>query len=122
MVGSWKPNDASKPSKDYTLQRKAFSYRIDVGDYPEASKKELIADDLENLSIAELTMMRNEIYARHGYCFSNRLMRDYFEELDWYVPDNTDIRNKLTPIETKNIVLIKRYEKYSEEHGDEFGR
>jgi hypothetical protein len=122
VSGSWTPNDNTKKAKTYTLQRKEFSYRLDVGDYPESSQRLLTEDDMENMMKPELTTMRNEIYARHGYCFSNRAMRDYFEELDWYIPDNTDIRNKLTDIERKNITLIKRYEKYSEEFGDDFGR
>ncbi len=122
VSGSWTPNDTNKKAKDYTLQRKVFSYRTDVGDYPQASQRLLTEEDLENSPRFELTTMRNEIYARHGYCFGNKAMRDYFEELEWYIPDNTDVRNKLTDIEKKNIVLIKRYEKYSEEYGDDFGR
>ena len=49
-------------------------------------------------------------------------MRTAFEDLDWYIPDNTDVRAKLTALEKKNIELIKRYEKYAEDHGDDFGR
>ncbi|MBL7727175.1 MAG: hypothetical protein JNM68_14625, partial [Dinghuibacter sp.] len=45
-----------------------------------------------------------------------------FENLDWYVPDNVDVKDLLTEIEKKNIRLIKRYEQYAEEYGDEFGR
>lgn len=122
VSGSWVPNDKNKKAKNYSLQRKQFSYRLDVGDYPQSSQRLLTEDDMENMMKPELMTMRNEIYARHGYCFSNRAMRDYFEELDWYIPDNTDIRDKLTDIERKNITLIKRYEKYSEKFGDDFGR
>jgi len=67
-------------------------------------------------------MMRQEIFARHGYCFSKKEFRQRFENEDWYVPDTTDIRGRLTDIEKKNIALIKRYEKYAEEYGDEYGR
>ena len=41
---------------------------------------------------------------------------------DCYVPNNVDILVLLTAIEKKNIDLIKRYEKYAEEYGDEYGR
>jgi YARHG domain len=123
VTGSWKPfNPGQTAEKNYTLQRRAFKYRIDTGVYPEASQRALKEADVENLRKEELQMMRNEIFARHGYCFKKKDMRQYFERLDWYVPDNVDVKELLTEIEKKNIRLIKRYEKYAEEYGDEFGR
>lgn len=123
VTGSWKPlKTGNTPEKNYTLQRKEFKYRIDVGQYPQASQRELKEADVENLLKEELQVMRNEIFARHGYCFKKKDMRQRFENLDWYVPDNVDVKDLITPIEKKNILLIKRYEKYAEEFGDDFGR
>jgi hypothetical protein len=122
VTGSWKPYDAKKEARNFSLQRKKFVYRIDVGEYPEASQRELKPEDLENMMKEELGSMRNEIFARHGYCFRKRDTRDIFEEKDWYIPDNVDVRDKLTSTEKKNLALIKRYEKYAEEYGDEYGR
>ena len=39
-----------------------------------------------------------------------------------YNMHTTDIKGFLTDIEKKNITLIKRYEKYADEYGDEYGR
>lgn len=123
VTGSWKPiNAAATPDKVYTLARREFKYRIDVGQYPEASQRLLKEADVENLTKSELQMMRNEIFARHGYCFKKKDMRQVFENLDWYVPDNVDIKDLVTEVERKNILLIKRYEQYAEEYGDDFGR
>ncbi len=66
--------------------------------------------------------MRNEIYARHGYSFKLADMREHFDKLDWYMPMAIDITTKLTKIEKNNAELIKRYEKYSAEYYDGFGR
>ena len=60
--------------------------------------------------------MRNEIFARHGYCFKKKELRQQFETEDWYVPNTVDIKGFLTEIEKKNIALIKRYEKYAEDY------
>jgi YARHG domain len=70
----------------------------------------------------DLEFMRNEIFARHGYCFQKKALRQQFENQEWYVPNTIDIKNRLTDIEKKNIALIKKYEKYAEEYGDDFGR
>jgi YARHG domain len=122
IAGEWKPNDAKKPAKTYSLQRKKFEYNAAVGEYPEASQRLLKAKDVENLMKEDLEFMRNEIFARHGYCFNKKHLRQEFEMQDWYVPNTVDIKGFLTDIEKKNIEMIKRYEKYAEEYGDEYGR
>jgi hypothetical protein len=123
VTGSWKPITAgATPEKVYTLQRRAFQYKIDVGQFPQASARLLKEGDVENLIKDDLQMMRNEIFARHGYCFKKKDMRQHFEKLDWYVPDNVDVKDLITEVEKKNIMLIKRYEKYAEEYGNDFGR
>ena len=120
--GSWKPNNPKKPVKQYVLGRKAFEYKADVGNYPEASTRLLKTKDVENMFKEDLQYMRNEIFARHGYCFKKKDLRQQFEYQDWYVPATTDIKGLLTDIEKKNIELIKRFEKYADEYGDEYGR
>ncbi len=122
VKGTWKANDPKRPEKSYTLERKKFEYRKDVGNYPQASQRLLKTADVENLPKGELEFMRNEIFARHGYCFAKKDLRQQFENEEWYVPNTVDIRGYLTDIEKKNIALIKRYEKYAEDYGDEYGR
>jgi hypothetical protein len=122
VEGSWAPFDEkTTPKKEYILQRKSFEYKADAGFY-KASQKLLKASDVENLTKNDLQTMRNEIFARHGYCFKKKDAREYFENEEWYIPNTVDVRDKLTEIEKKNIALIKRYEKYAVENGDDFGR
>lgn len=122
LQGTWKANDPKRPEKSFTLERRQFEYRPNVGNWPQASTRVLKVSDVENLAADELQMMRNEIFARHGYCFSKKELRQMFENEAWYVPNTTDIKGYLTDVEKKNIALIKRYEKYAEEYGDEYGR
>ena len=78
--------------------------------------------DVENHTAEELEIMRNEIYARHGYTFKNKEMRHFFEAQDWYVPIGVDIRSQLTNDEVENIALIYRYEEYYKVNYDDYGR
>jgi len=88
-----------------------------------ASTQELTNTDIENLNKGELEVLRNLIYARHGYSFKNRKMRYFFDGyVDWYIPVSTDVRKSLTKLEKKNIDLIKRYEQHAERYYDYFGR
>lgn len=124
VAGSWAPNkpDAKLASKNFTLQRRAFKYVTGTGEYPQASQRLLKEDDVNNLGKPELETMRNEIFARHGYCFKRKAQRELFEDKEWYIPNTVDVKKDLTDIEKKNIALIKRFEKYAEEYGDDFGR
>lgn len=122
LKGNWAPFSNKNRQKTFSLSRKSFVYRNDVGFYPEASQRLLSTEDVENLTKDELRLMRNEIFARHGYCFKKKDMRKEFEMYDWYVPATTSVINLLTDIEDKNIRLIKNYEQYAVEYGDVYGR
>jgi hypothetical protein len=122
ILGTWKPFNSSQVSKHYRLFRKNFAYNVSAGNFPESSERLLTPEDVENMYKQELRTMRNAIYARHGYSFKLREMREIFDEQEWYIPISTDVRKKLTSVEIKNEALIKRYEKYAEEYYDDYGR
>lgn len=84
----------------------------------EIIKKELV----ENLSKADIYILRNLIFARHGFTFRDRKLREYFDNHSWYMPVFSDVKNELTTIEKKNIDLLLRYEQNAKEYYDTFGR
>jgi len=87
------------------------------------SVQELKKADIENLFKGDLEVLRNSIYARHGYSFRNRKMRYLFDNFpDWYMPVSVNVEQELTELEKKNIDLLKRYEDHAEKYYDEFGR
>ena len=65
----------------------------------------------------ELQLMRNEIYARHGYQFSTPEMKEYFSRCPWYSPrgNNNAVVAELSETEQLNIQQIKRAEKEADE-------
>ena len=122
LTGKWTPFNKAQGSRHYNLQRKNFHYNSTIGEYPDASTRLLKADDVNNLIKEELRYMRNEIYARHGYSFKVKDIRQKFDMQDWYMPISTDVRKKLSSIEVKNEKMIKNFEKYAEESYDDYGR
>jgi len=87
-----------------------------------ASTQELTEDQLKNLKKLDLEIIRNTIFARHGYTFKKKSVRQFFDPVDWYVPVSEDVSADLTKLEKDNIVLLKRFEKYAEDNYDSFGR
>ncbi|MBC6993715.1 YARHG domain-containing protein [Neolewinella lacunae] len=87
-----------------------------------ASSRLLTKAEVENLKKGDLTIIRNTIYARHGYSFKHRPLRVFFDAQPWYIPVHTDIRADFTDIEKQNIKLLLSYEKNAAEYYDSFGR
>ncbi|SEP83828.1 YARHG domain-containing protein [Flavobacterium urocaniciphilum] len=84
----------------------------------EILKKELV----ENLSKGDVFVLRNLIFARHGFAFRDQTLRSFFDYHSWYMPVYSDVTKDLTYIEKKNIALLLRYEQNAKEYYDHFGR
>jgi hypothetical protein len=81
------------------------------GLYPQGTTRILISDDVAHLSRKQLRIMRNEIFARHGYIFNTPDMKKYFEAQTWYTPTYAEVKNQLSRIEKMNVEMIQQYEK-----------
>lgn len=84
----------------------------------EILKKELV----ENLSKGDVFILRNLIFARHGFAFRDKTLRGFFDYHSWYMPVYSDVTKDLTDIEKKNVALLLRYEQNAKEYYDHFGR
>lgn len=86
------------------------------GDYANAysNTRYLTANELKDLSDVQLTLMRNEIFARRGFVFSDHDLRMYFYSKPWYQPTvaGADFDSSVfNEYEYSNVKLIKIYEK-----------
>jgi len=152
ITGRWRSNDTTLAVTERSYELKQRSYKYDpalalpedivgnpiynsyladsdsaealTGDVlkKNASVALLKSADVENMYKADLEVLRNAIYARHGYSFKNPRMRLLFDYVDWYMPISTNVTGQLTEVENKNIALIKRYETHAGKYYDAFGR
>jgi len=58
-----------------------------------------------------LHLMRNEIYARHGYTFKDKFLKNYFENKTWYKADSEFTVDKLNRYETLMVNYLRELEK-----------
>lgn len=89
------------------------------GDYliADSDSRYLTEDDLVDLTSEELSLVRNEIYARHGYIFDNEDFQSYFESKGWYVPlysKDSFPDDELNEFEKENAKFIRKYEEENE--------
>ena len=66
--------------------------------------------ELEKLDDKTVELIKNEIYARHGYIFTNRALKKYFESFNWYEPSEEYSPNLLNPTEKANLKTIKKFQ------------
>jgi hypothetical protein len=117
-----KKAEAYKDDDGKTYTDTAYLSTTDDIDKYNPSADLLNKDQVANFKKADIIILRNSIYARHGYSFKKWQLREYFDEQPWYIPISTDVKAQLTPIEKQNISLLLRYEKHAKEYYDTFGR
>ncbi|MBD2432958.1 YARHG domain-containing protein [Fischerella sp. FACHB-380] len=74
----------------------------------------LTSADLKGLNGWELTLMRNEIYARHGRRFKEQKLQRHFESQSWYQPRYAPGEfpdSVLSQVELKNAIMIREYQR-----------
>ena len=101
-------NSTSTNTQDYT-----HSYTPEEDGYicSYSNKRELTQADVSNKSDWILTLMRNEIYARHGRPFQDAEIKAHFVSKKWYKVDNNYKDNALSRIEIYNIDFIMKQQK-----------
>ena len=69
------------------------------------------SENIKDLSIDELQLLTNEIYARNGYQFETHRLQYFFSEKSWYntVEDNKKVT--FNEIEKKNIKFLQEQTK-----------
>jgi len=87
-----------------------------------ASKQKLAEKDLKNLRKLDMEIIKNAVFARHGYAFKKPTYRYFFEQTDWYIPVSNNVDSELSPMEKDNVALLNRFIKYAEDKYDSFGR
>jgi hypothetical protein len=81
------------------------------GDMEKSLDEVLSLKDLRELSLRDLRLLRNTIYARRGRPFKSPLLQKHFAHMPWYKvdPEYTDAR--LTKNDQRNVKLIQSVEK-----------
>ena len=73
---------------------------------------------LQGLSLHELRLLRNEIYARHGRSFRAEWLQQYFFNQPWYVPDENFKDEQLSGFDKTNVeTIVKRENQIHQELG-----
>lgn len=82
---------------------------------PDSDTRFLTEEDLSSFRKTELRLIRNEIVARHGWDFTDPVIKSYFITQKWYQPvDGENDRITFSDIEKANMELIDEMESWEE--------
>ncbi len=109
---SWNDDPAIESVKSTKINKlRGVRYPGD-GLWPITSVEILTSGYFENYSIEDLRLLRNDIFARHGYKFKDSTLRKIFEKQTWYKPVTSNASSlNLNEVERINIALIQNMEK-----------
>ena len=111
--GSEKSYDRVATEDTMLVNTETDNHTTDGGYISILSEKKLSSSDLEGKSKNELEIMRNSIYARHGYRFKRDDLSAYFSQFSWYTPKTNDMESvysEMSEIEKYNVDYIKKHE------------
>ncbi|MEN2413855.1 YARHG domain-containing protein [Flavobacterium mesophilum] len=114
--------DSISDEEDYESPSELFRAASGAITTINSSTTKLNESQLKNLKKLDLEILRNTIFARHGYAFKSSTVRQFFDFVPWYVPISENVDAQLSETEKQNIALLKRFEKYAEDNYDSFGR
>jgi len=93
-----------------TIRRQQRKVAIAPGDMELFENKTITEAMLRGLSLHELRLLRNEIYARHGRIFKTLWLQQYFGGQAWYDPNEDFKDEEVTGTDKANVETIVAYE------------
>ena len=93
-----------------TIQRQQRRVALAPGDMELFENKLISEAMLRGLSLHELRLLRNEIYARHGRIFKTLWLQQYFGTQPWYDPNENFKDEELSGADKINVETIVAYE------------
>jgi hypothetical protein len=92
-------------------QRKQRRAAVSPGDMEHFENRLVTEEMLKGLSLHELRLLRNEVYARRGRQFRTEWLAQYFWSQPWYEAREDNAEPELSEVEKKNIATIVAYER-----------
>jgi len=108
-IATFLSNKSYDPSRQFKHPKKIYP-RIPAYNLLGISVDHDTIQSLTKLSLLETSLMRNEIFARHGYPFKVDIWRKIFEKVTWYKLNAAFQPDSLTTAEKNNIATIKEEE------------
>ena len=106
----YEEDESETPIPDKLWVKLRADLDANQGRWQFTNQKIIMERHLHRYSKSLLRLMRNEIYARHGYKFASADLAAYFAKTSWYTPVSDNSKIKLSDLEQLNVSIIKKVE------------
>lgn len=105
-------NSDSSTTTNTNTNTEATSVKDSSYIFEDSNSRYLTDSDVSGLSKSQLSLARNEIFARYGYVFSSKEYIDYFNKKSWYKANSSYScgNETLNNYERANVELLKKWE------------
>ena len=118
LFSGQKSDKEAEPVTTETTQQTAGAETVEVKGQLETlqdavAERELSYSEVSSLSDNDKRLLRNYIYARHGYIFKDAQLSNYFNQFDWYHGRYTsaaEVERDFNSYERSNVNIIKNAE------------
>ncbi len=104
------PIEQMNLGKIAAAQKRQRNVALLPGDMELFENKLISEQMLAGLSLHELRLLRNEVYARHGRIFRAQWLQQYFDLQPWYTADESFKDEELSGSDKVNVETIVKYE------------
>lgn len=111
LYDTYKRYEIVTPNNSHQDKVKPFFVNMIGRKLPESSLRPLKEEELLVYTKAELRILRNEIYAFHGYTFDSQDLIEHFNTQSWYKPIGKEVIENMNKYEKQNINLMLKLEK-----------
>ncbi|MBU3101176.1 MULTISPECIES: YARHG domain-containing protein [Clostridium] len=105
-------NTGTNKTSNTKSQATTSANKTDSYIFSKSGSENLLESDISKLVKGDLSLARNEIFARHGFVFKSEPFKSYFNNKSWYKQNSlfkgTDL--ELNAKELYNVQLILKYE------------
>lgn len=108
--GHKQQSDLNNTQNENVVQEETATAEPEEETFTWLSERLVTEDDLAGMNADELRILRNAIFAVHGYMFKSSELQEYFSKFSWYEPLSNDVSGMLNTIEHKNVEFIKAHE------------
>jgi hypothetical protein len=106
----WPPPSGMKPADARKRLACPYGQTLLMGAAIRSLQGRVPADALALLSPAQLRLLRNAVYARHGRVFQAKDLQDFFSQEPWYQPDPAYTDARLTAEDRQHLERIQAAE------------
>jgi len=93
-----------------TLKEKEYPIMVLIGEREFDLNSQIMTWQIQDMKLEHITLLRNAIFAKHGYHFKDEVYLEFFSTFEWYEPEFEEVTHLFSHLDNENLERIISYE------------